>query len=135
MNQVVVGLGSNIDAEKNIAKAKEILRAEFQILRSSQFTTTKPVNAENHPDFINGAMLLETSLSQSELKTRLHDIEESLGRARHSDRSAPRTIDLDIIVWNHLIIDQDFYTRDFLKNSVLELLPKLINNLSREENS
>ncbi len=135
MNQVVIGLGSNIDAEKNIAKAKEILSAQFQILQSSQFKITKPINAKNHPDFVNGALLIETFLSQGELKTRLHDIEESLGRPRHSDRSAPRTIDLDIIVWNNLILDQDFYTRDFLKNAVLELLPELLQNPFREGNS
>lgn len=131
MNRVVVGLGSNILPEENIQKARKILESEFSILKSSEFKRTKPIAAPHHPDFINGVLLLETSFSQEKLKTRLYEIEELLGRPRQGKRSAPRTIDLDILVWNEKIIDADTYTRDFLRQAVLEVLPKLADEFSQ----
>ena len=125
MNRVVVGLGSNILPEENIQKAREIFESEFFILKASEFKKTKPISAPDHPDFINGVLLLETSLNQEKLKNRLYEIEELLGRPRHGKRSDPRTIDLDILVWNEKIMDDDIYTRDFLHQAVLEVLPSL----------
>ena len=48
-----------------------------------------------------------------------------MGRNRSHDQHGPRTIDLDIVIWNEDIIDQDFYERNYLKESVLELIPNL----------
>jgi len=125
VNRVAVGLGSNLQPEANIEKAKALLASEFRVLKASEFRKTKPVNAPDHPDFINGVLLLETSLSRPALKERLHGIEESLGRPRKGDRSAPRTIDLDILVWNGEIIDPDYHSCDFLQKAVAEVLPEL----------
>lgn len=126
MNRVAIGLGSNIQPAENIARAKEILSREFQVLRTSTFKKTKAVDATEHPDFINGVLLLETPLSQEALKARLYEIEEELGRPKQGNRSAPRTIDLDIIVWNGKIVDPDYYTRDFLQEAIQEVWPLAI---------
>ena len=147
MNRVIVGLGSNIDPEKNIQKAKEILAKKYHILAESCFEATKPIGEIPQDDFtvsesqslfipiskidarsayfINGAVLLETKLSLNQLKTALKDTESDLGREEMNDHYGPRTIDLDIIVWNKTIIDRDFHSRDYLKQSVLELIPDL----------
>lgn len=125
MNKVIIGLGSNIDPEQNIQKAKEILIQNYQVLTESHFEVTKPIGGIDQPDFINGAVLLETILNMEELKIALKQIESSLGRDMQHDRKGPRTIDLDIIVWNDKIVDQDFYNREFLRKFVLELLPDL----------
>ena len=128
MNRVAVGVGSNINPIENIAKAREILSSEFRLLQASDFKKTKPIGSINHPDFINGALLLETHLSQDEFKNRLHDIEEQLGRPRNGNRSAPRTIDLDLVIWNGKVMDPDIYEREFLKAAVLEIWPDLKNS-------
>ena len=52
-------------------------------------------------------------------------MEKDLGRVASAERFGPRTIDLDIVVWNGKVVDKDFYSRDYLKESVLELLPDL----------
>jgi len=124
-NSAIIGLGSNIYPEANIKKAKEFLQKEFGILKESRFVTTKPIGMTGASDFINGAVLIETSLELVDLKSRLRVIEKDLGRVRTANKYSSRTIDLDIIVWNRKIIDEDYYKRDFLKISVHEIYPDL----------
>jgi 7,8-dihydro-6-hydroxymethylpterin-pyrophosphokinase len=45
-----------------------------------------------------------------------------MGRDRTGPKFGPRCIDLDIVVWNGEIVDEDYYTRDFLQKSVAELV-------------
>ena len=125
MNRAVIALGSNIEPKIHIAEARKLLAHHYRVLGESSFAITKPVGARLQADFINGAVLLETDLSMEQLKDALKQIEEGLGRDRDSGPNAPRTIDLDIVVWNGRIIDQDFYRRDYLKRSVLALIPDL----------
>ena len=125
MNRVVIGLGSNIDPKTNIHKAQQALKSKFTILAQSAFIQTAPIGYTDQDDFINGAILIETELTQEELTQALKQMEIQLGRTKSPIKSGPRSIDLDIVVWNDTIVDQDFYERDFLKNSVLELLPNL----------
>lgn len=121
----VIGLGSNIDPETNIRLARELLQKEFCVLRESRFVQTAPIGYVDQEDFINGAILLETELPLEELEARLKELENQLGRQRSTIKHGPRTIDLDVVVYNGKVIDPDFYDRDFLKNSVLELIPTL----------
>ncbi|MBD3392952.1 MAG: 2-amino-4-hydroxy-6-hydroxymethyldihydropteridine diphosphokinase [Chitinivibrionales bacterium] len=123
MNRAIIGIGSNIDPEKNIGSAREALRADprVSIVSISQFVTTKPVGDPDQPDFLNGAAMVETGLSIHDLKALLRGMEDRLGRIRTDNRYAPRTIDLDIVVWNGTILDNDYYTRTFLRDAVSEL--------------
>lgn len=125
MNHVVVGLGSNIAPEQNIPKAKEILAQKCSILAESRFAMTKSVGDTQQSDFMNGTVLLETELDSNRLKAELKKIESRLGRGENHSHETPRTIDLDIVLWNGAVVDQDFYKRDYLKESVLELVPDL----------
>ncbi|MCA9392801.1 MAG: 2-amino-4-hydroxy-6-hydroxymethyldihydropteridine diphosphokinase [Candidatus Omnitrophica bacterium] len=125
-NTSVIGLGSNIDPEKNIAAARALLKQEFQVLGESRFVQTAPVGYIDQDDFINGAVHIETDLPLADLSSRLKQLEERLGRQRSVIKHGPRTIDLDVVVFNGQIIDNDFYERDFLRDSVLELIPKLV---------
>ncbi len=125
MNKVVVSLGSNIRPEENIRHARRILARKYDVIVESSFVITKPVGEVNQPDFINGAILLKTPLSMSELKGELKEIEVYLGRNLKSNKFGPRTIDLDIVVWKGKIVDQDFYERDYLRLSVLDVLPEI----------
>jgi 2-amino-4-hydroxy-6-hydroxymethyldihydropteridine diphosphokinase len=125
MNQVIIALGSNIDPEKNIRLTKEILGQTYNLLAESSFKKTSPVDTPPQADFINGAVLIETTLEKAELRNNLKHIESRLGRAAQHDPNTPRTIDLDIVVWNKRVVDPDFYKRAYLKRCVLELIPDL----------
>ena len=125
MSKVIIGFGSNIYPHTNIEKAKEHLARHVQILAESRFVETIPIGCISKNNFINGAVLIETSLNPEALNVALKSIEAALGRKKGAPKFAPRTIDLDIVVWDNRIMHKDFFERDFLQNSVLELLPNL----------
>lgn len=125
MNEVIIGLGSNIDAVKNIEKAKIILKNEIGSIKSSRFIETKPIGYKNQNNFLNGAVLLFTNMALSKLTEKLKRIESSMGREKSFHKYGPRIIDLDILVWNNEIVDKDVFKRKFLKESILELKPNL----------
>ena len=124
-NEVVIGLGSNIDPEANLEQAVQELKSRFKVSKRSQWTRTKPIGIQDQPDFYNGALLMETELEQQSLKQELKRIEDILGRDRSLPKFGPRTIDLDILIWNKKVVDEDYYERDFLRKGVEEILPDL----------
>jgi len=125
INTAVIGLGSNIDPEENIAKARESIGRECKVIKSSSFVETEPVGYEDQDKFINGALLIETDMDKEGLKSWLKNLESSLGRVRSDNRYGPRTIDLDILVWNGEVVDGEVHERNFLKAAIGELLPDL----------
>jgi 2-amino-4-hydroxy-6-hydroxymethyldihydropteridine diphosphokinase len=122
VNIAIISIGSNIDAEANIAKMITYLGEKVKIVKVTPLIKTKPIGIENQPDFTNGAAKIETFLPKENLNLLLKSIEDQLGRDRTAAKFGPRTIDLDIVVWNGEIVDNDYYTRDFLKDSVDELI-------------
>ena len=125
MNRAVISVGSNIDPFSNIVKAVKLLGQIVNILAQAPQVKTKPIGILNQRDFINGAFLIETSMAQTALKDQLKEIEKQLGRVKQVEKFGPRTIDLDIAVWNGQIVDKDFYERDFLRDAILILWPDL----------
>ena len=91
MNQVIIGLGSNIDPDQNIQQAKEILAQKYHVIAESCFKVTKPVEKIKQADFINGSVLIESKSTIEQLKIELGEIEKSMGRNRPYDRHGPRT--------------------------------------------
>jgi len=122
INTAIIGIGSNIDPEDNISKMLSLLGAKVKILKVSSLIKTRPIGITNQSDFTNGAVNVETKLIKEELKNILKKIEDELGRDRNAPKFGPRTIDLDLIVWNGDIIDEEYYSRDFLRKSVEEIL-------------
>ena len=121
MNRVAVGIGSNIRPAENIQNAVELLGREHALLKMSHFSTTAPVGFTEQPDFVNGAVLLQTDLTNEQFRGYLKELERRLGRVKTGNKYGPRTIDLDIVVWNGTVVDKDYYTRDFLKRAVDEV--------------
>lgn len=121
-NVAIVGVGSNINADKNISEMLKILRQRVEVLKISSFAKTKPIGMSDQPDFTNGAVKIRTKLEKNEFNNLLKDIEDLLGRDRTTPKFGPRTMDLDIIIWNGKVVDDDYYSRDFLKKSVQELV-------------
>ncbi len=122
LNSAIISIGSNIDAEANIAKMLVRLGEKVNIVKVTAQIKTKPIGIENQPDFTNGAAKIETALEREDFNQVLKSIEDQLGRDRSLPKFGPRTIDLDIVAWNGAIVDKDYYTRDFLKKAVDELL-------------
>ena len=125
MNTAVIGMGSNIEAGKNVEAAREMISRRLGVLGTSEFVRTKPVGFSDQDDFLNGSVLVETRLGLGELRSFLKEVERTLGRETRENRHGPREIDLDILVWNGEVVDPDVYEREFLRNSITELCPKL----------
>ena len=125
MNRVVIGVGSNIEPEINIEKARQQIAQDHHLMAASRNIKTKPIGYADQPDFLNCAFLVETTFNDLEFEAYLHSVEEKLKRVRTGNKFGPRTIDLDIAVWNNDIVDEDVYKRSFLKESVRELCPDL----------
>jgi len=125
MNTTVIGVGSNINPSQNIQLARQRINVHHKILKESQFIQTKPVGFSDQPDFTNGVILIVTHMELNDLKDWLKSIEKELGRKRSPNKFGPRTIDLDVLIWNDKIIDEDVYLRDFLKDAIRQICPNI----------
>jgi len=127
MNQVYLLLGSNIEPEKNIPLAIESLKKQnrLQVIKISSTWRSKSVGSQSD-DFLNVAVYITTSCDLFSLKEKvLCEIEHVMGRVRTEDKNAPRTIDLDIVVFNGKILDEEIFNLDHLTLPLAELLPDL----------
>ncbi len=122
MNDCILGVGSNIEPEKNIKKMLSLLSNDHELKEHSSWIKTAPIGIKDQDDFINGAVRLKTKLDCEAFTQYLKQLEDKMGRDRSLPKFGPRVIDLDIIVWNGEIKDDDYYTRDFVRSSVDQLL-------------
>ncbi len=124
-HQAYISLGSNIQPRENLLEAMKLLREMVTVYTFSTIWETEAVGAGG-PRFLNTAAWISTPLSADELKSRvLTAIENRLGRVRTEDKYAPRTIDLDIILYDEQVIDPNLWTRDYLALTIAELRPDL----------
>ncbi|MBN1306491.1 MAG: 2-amino-4-hydroxy-6-hydroxymethyldihydropteridine diphosphokinase [Chitinispirillaceae bacterium] len=121
MNRVLIGIGSNIDPYRHIERALDSLAQEHRLIRSSSLIVTAPIGFAAQPDFVNGAALIETDLDIDRFTGALKALERRLGRVKTENNYGPRTIDLDVVVWNGTVVDDDYYTRDFLRKAIDEI--------------
>jgi len=83
------------------------------------------------PDFLNAVLNLSSNLAPSDFKKEiLHTIEDDLDRKRTSDKNAPRTIDLDILLQNDTILDPNIWSRVYIAVPLAELVPGLRDEVS-----
>ena len=120
-HECIIGIGSNIEPEQNIAVALFFLRQEQDFVSVSRLVKTSPIGIPDQPDFLNGAAKILTTMEIADFKSYLKDIEERLKRDRTAPKFGPRTIDLDIVIWDGEIVDPDYFSRDFLKTTVDEI--------------
>jgi 2-amino-4-hydroxy-6-hydroxymethyldihydropteridine diphosphokinase len=109
MPRAYVGLGANLGSrEETIRRAVELL-AEVEgvdVVAVSRLRETDPVGVVDQPRFLNGAVAVETERSPRALLDLLLAIERELGRLRSGERWGPRTIDLDLLVYGDLVVDE-----------------------------
>jgi 2-amino-4-hydroxy-6-hydroxymethyldihydropteridine diphosphokinase len=126
-HQKILLLGSNIQPEINLPKAIQLLIKRFRIHKVSNVWETPAVGSDG-PDFLNAAVLLDTRLSPQELKARaLRPMEVYLGRVRKSDKNAPRTIDIDVVIWGTHVLDDDIWIHTHAAVPIAELIPNIQN--------
>ena len=114
MSIAYIGMGSNIEPEENILKAVTLLLRHVVITGISTFYRTKPLDRPDQQQFYNGVVRIDTGIGAKDLKNHIiKKIEKDLGRRRSADKSAPRTIDLDILVFDSLVVhDRDLHIPD-----------------------
>jgi 2-amino-4-hydroxy-6-hydroxymethyldihydropteridine diphosphokinase len=123
LHRVILGLGSNINPEQNMIRALDLLCQQTDVQRVSSAWESPAVGSDG-PDFLNAAVWINTSLSLPELKQRtLRPIEAQLGRVRTADKNAPRTIDIDILIYEENLVEPAVWHQGFLAIPVAELLP------------
>ena len=130
-----IGVGSNIEPERNIPNALECLSKHVDVTGISSFYKTAPLLRENQDDYLNGVWQITTSTPPEELKFGvLRMIEKELHRNRESDKYASRTIDLDLLLYDDMVIqegdltipDPDICKRSFIAFPLSELNMDLI---------
>lgn len=109
MTLAFIAIGSNLgDREQNIERGLERLgRVEgIKLGRVSSLVESEPLNCPpGSGPFLNGVARLETTLTARELLNALLAVEQVMGRER-SEKNAPRTLDLDLILFGDLVIDE-----------------------------
>ncbi|MBT3375741.1 MAG: 2-amino-4-hydroxy-6-hydroxymethyldihydropteridine diphosphokinase [Lentisphaerae bacterium] len=129
-----VAYGSNIEPEEHVFEAFELLRRAVHVTGVSTAWWTPAIDRPEDPPFVNGVWRVETALPPRPFKDDvLAWIEDRLGRVRLGDPFAPRTIDLDLILHGHRVVNapglrlpHPDIARAFVALPVLELNPDLL---------
>jgi 2-amino-4-hydroxy-6-hydroxymethyldihydropteridine diphosphokinase len=135
MARAFVSIGSNISPEENVKKAVRLLRSEASVRAISTVYLTEPIGRPDQPSYYNCVVEIETGLPPLEFKHFvLKRIEDKLGRKRGKERYEARTIDLDLVLYDDITMqeegltlpDPDIPHRPFLAAALYELAPDLV---------
>ena len=132
-HKAYIALGSNMgDREANLRFAAEELEQTrgCSVARISEFINTAPYGYADQADFLNGCLELDTLLTEFELLDLLHETENKAGRVR-SEHWGPRTLDLDIIFYDDVVMSCDnlriphieMHKREFVLKPLAEIAP------------
>lgn len=117
-------LGSNIKPEENLPKTVNLLRKYLTVLQTSSVWESQAVGSDG-ANFLNAAVLAKTTLAADSLREQvLRPLETQLGRIRTEDKNAPRTIDIDIILFDQQLIDSSLWQYAHCSVPVSEILPE-----------
>src|ERR1700736_4372491 len=129
-----IALGSNLgDRELNLLEAVRRVGALGVVRAVSAFYDTAPVGFLEQPRFLNGALLLETSLEPLELMRGLLGVERAMGRERVVAKR-PRVIDLDLLLYGDVVMETgelvlphpEMQERRFVLEPLAEIAPGMV---------
>ncbi len=137
-----LSIGSNMgDREKYLRDGIEFIKNNdsVRVLKVSTLIETEPYGGVEQDDYLNGAVKLETLLDPHELLSLLHDAENEAGRKRDV-RWGPRTLDMDIVLYDNMIVDDedltiphvDMTNRDFVLRPLNEIAPNALHPVLRK---
>lgn len=132
-----IGLGSNLDGPiGQLQRAIESLRGlpDSRLTAVSRFYRSSPMGPAEQPDYVNAVVMLDTCLTPLELLDALQEIELRQGRIRVGERWGARTLDLDLLLYGHELIELPRLTvphpgikqRNFVLIPLAELAPELV---------
>ena len=132
MAKVYLGLGSNIDAEENLRLGIAELGARFGMLELSNVYRSAAVGFDGD-DFLNLVAGLESDASPAQLHAMLMEIHGLAGRRRGESRYSPRTLDIDLLLYDDLVLDEppiriprsDILKYSFVLGPLAEIAPQL----------
>ncbi|MDO6594993.1 2-amino-4-hydroxy-6-hydroxymethyldihydropteridine diphosphokinase [Neptuniibacter sp. 1_MG-2023] len=130
-----IGLGSNLDdpiQQVSSALNELALLDKCELINASSLYASAPVGPQDQPDFINAVAEIETELSPEALLDQLQLLEQKHQRIRER-HWGPRTLDLDILLYGHQIIETErlsiphpyMYERSFVLYPLAEINPHL----------
>ena len=128
---VYLGLGSNIDAETNLQSAVEALRERFGELQVSPVYRSPALGFEGD-DFLNLVVGISTDLSPAALVEYFETLHERSGRVRGSEKFAPRTLDIDLLLYDDVVSPElrlprrDVLEHGFVLRPLADLAPDLV---------
>ncbi|MGH8556265.1 MAG: 2-amino-4-hydroxy-6-hydroxymethyldihydropteridine diphosphokinase [Methylococcales bacterium] len=134
---VYIGLGSNlcnpVEQIRSGVAAVAGLPGCGALARSGLYASP-PMGPKDQPDYVNAVMAIDSLLSPASLLDRLQAIEASQGRIRHGLRWGPRTLDLDILLYNQEIVETEnlivphsgIADRAFVLYPLAEIAPDLV---------
>ena len=132
LGNAIILLGSNIEPAINIRTGALKLAQHFSVKQSSSVWIT-PAAGISGPDFYNAAVVCSTDMTAEAVKfSVLRPIEEQMGRVRTSDKFAPRTMDLDVIILNGIVLESRLWDTSFILLPVAELIPDWQSPLSQK---
>ncbi|NWF38336.1 2-amino-4-hydroxy-6-hydroxymethyldihydropteridine diphosphokinase [Mariprofundus sp. NF] len=108
MAEVLIGMGSNIEPELNLRLAAVALRRDFEEVCFSSVYHSPAVGMDG-ADFLNACCRVESELSAALVKTRLKELEDAQGRDRSAGSWKPRTLDLDVLMYDGQVLDDELY--------------------------
>lgn len=134
-HRAYIGLGSNLENPlQQVTSAVNALKshAYIELEAASSWYSSKAVGPGEQPDYINGAVLLETTLEPVALLDLLQNIEQQHGRER-KERWGARTLDLDLLLYDKLEMDSPrlqiphprICERNFVVKPLLDITPAL----------
>jgi 2-amino-4-hydroxy-6-hydroxymethyldihydropteridine diphosphokinase len=129
---VFLGLGSNVDAERNLRAAFRLLSEQVTILTVSRVYQSIALAKDGHPlperpAFLNAALLISTDLPPDRLKVDvLRPIEAQLGRQRETSDPVRHPIDIDILLYSDWVVDPETLTQAHVALPLADLSPDLV---------
>ncbi len=133
MSRVYVAIGSNIEPRENISKAARELARLFPGARFSSWYRNRAVGFEGD-DFVNGVVGFTTDLPLRSVIEQLHAVETLCGRPRNAPRWAPRSMDLDVLLYDNIVCAEptmtlprpDLLKRPYMLGPLAEIAPEVM---------
>lgn len=118
---IVMAMGTNVNQEANVERAKSLLLANFKSVSFSEQLWTMPIGLEGSDKFLNLVAVARTSRTQSQVEAALKYLENKCGRKRGSCNHGVVAMDLDLLRYDDEICHPDDWERDYIKKLVREM--------------
>lgn len=121
MHKVLIGIGTNSDANSNMKQAINYLLSYFPNIKFTKWIETPPFGAGFSAPFLNSLAYLQTDMQREQLQQLLKTIERNMGRLPTHKKEGKIIIDIDLLQWNGEILKPDDFKRDYMQQLLKEI--------------